>query len=545
MPPVNPQDAAETKSRPELDPWGSVLLFLSGMLLWGPFALALLTFSLASFGSTGMAGVGVISLADSMFTFILDCAFAGALLLAVYVVVQKPWREGALSFLFVLQLLSLGEVAAVASKEGVSIFDPAKDLATYAIDLLDQWRDASPQFMQALGAPPPETDQPRHPSDVAAARKLFASSALLRRTLHDHGGMLCELAQYTDPQGLQFLRTEVWPGPQPPCPLADAAEAAITHQNHATAAWLVDQVDVAELPRLAALLIASSNESSSANPDADRAAYQASALPVLERMLQRGLRADSRPNDTSLLSNAARRGEDRIAAVLLAHSADPNEILDDRTPLLQVAIGKGPALARAFLTAPGLRLDARDDDGRSALDVALAGEKVETVAALLDAGVSLDGLSRKLAAVRNPQLMRLLLDRGADPRWRDQDGNTLLAYMYIGPQFPQLASMLVKAGLLLNARNRHGATILNYLGDDDAVERDARKALIDLGAEPGKDDRRLTVTYTGSTQAAAAVEYTIRLQNGQKIAGRTDVFGKTDWVPDGSRYEIELTRVAL
>ncbi|OWY29729.1 hypothetical protein CEJ42_07655 [Herbaspirillum robiniae] len=514
------------------------MLFVSGLLLWAPFPLAFLAVSSASFSASGMAGLGAVYLLQGLSAIIWHCAFVSALLLVAYVFIQKPWKRKPISILFVLQLLSLGGMAVMADKAGLAIFGPATTFVDYATDTSHRWSDPSSRFMQALGTPDWSVSPLHQPSDVAVARRLYKSSTSLRRQLQENGNMFCKLALYIDPQGLEFLTKEVWTTPPPSCSLADAAENAMRYNNYPAATWLVERVDVADLPRLAEALQESTKHITSMNGDTANVDNESRVLPVFELMFKRGLRADSKPNGRSLLSRATQDRKAKIVAMLLAHGADPNEVVG-KTPLLHKAISLGSAFTKAFLAAPSVRVNVSGYDGGSTMYVAMLYANPDTIAALLDAGASLSASSEELVMAEDAKVLQLLLDHGANPRWRDQEGNTLLAYLYMKENFSEMAAILVKAGLPLNARNRYGATILNYLRSANKLEGDARKALIDLGAQQGKADRRLTLIYDGG-QLIVNANYVIRLHSGKEIIGSTDLFGKTNWVPDGTPYEVEL-----
>ncbi|MFT4266851.1 MAG: hypothetical protein QM586_06475 [Xenophilus sp.] len=192
-------------------PWASVALFLSGVLLWGPVVLAIFVISSTRFSPVGMAGLAAVVLANNLVDLALVASMGALVLLGVYACIQQPWK-GRVSTFFLLQLISLVIVMGVAVKEGVSVIQPVERAVGYVVDRWRAWRDPLPQFKRALGEPI-DGDRSRHSSDVAAARKMFASSASLRERLFYNDHVLCEAAGYTDPKGLEFLLKEVWPDP--------------------------------------------------------------------------------------------------------------------------------------------------------------------------------------------------------------------------------------------------------------------------------------------------------------------------------------------
>lgn len=413
--------------------------------------------------------------------------------------------------------------------------------------------EAVAAFEQALGKQDGE-DAPRRPSDVASARKLMVTREPLRAALQESGDLLCEAARYTDPDGLRFLLTEVWPKPEQTCPMKEAAQNALVWRRYDNAAWLADRVNAADLPDLALTLlqqVSRNDEPTGGNANAPD--EESLALPVMNRFLELGLQADAESSGTSLLAEVIRRKEVKLAALLLAHGADPNGKTSDAdaSPLLVETARSGSLpLVKVFLAVPGIQLDAAGRSGMTALEAASGGDDAAIVAALLDAGAKLPTKTSRrwplLVTSGNAEIAKLLIKHGADPRWQDVDGNTLLAYMNWNVKPAELIPVLVDAGLSLNTTNRYGATILNYASGDGALASLAaqRALLIKLGAKPGKADERLAIVYEPGHPASWS-PYRIRLANGRVITGKTDVFGKTGWVPNGQKFSVDTGRTAL
>jgi len=514
-----------------------MVLFLSGLLLWGPFGLAVFTLSTARFGATGMGPLAGVYLVGALFDFVMYVALAGGCLLAIYACIQKPWQNKPVSILFVLQLITLVGFVILGELSGKSILEPVQKIVRNIGSTSHDGRDIPSQFWEVMGAPS-GNDGTRHPSDVEAARKMVISSVKLQRQLQDDVlYLLCQVAGFTDVQGLEFITKELRFGPTFACSFAQAAESAMEQHNYAAAAWLVDRADDAALPRLWGRMLMSVDHRQQDNVKPGEIDNETRALPIFESMLKRGLPMGPLPGSASLLHGAIFEGQPKVAALLLAHGADPNERPNNSPPLIFMAVKAGPAFLRPFLATPGLRLDVVGRSGESLMAAALGSNNTETLSLLLEAGVRFNPTALDVLEIKDLKLMQIMLDHGLNPRWRDAEGNTLLAYFYRTDTFPDIAAMLVKAGLPVNARNRYGATILNYVSADD-FRTDARDALIALGARPGKTDQRLLMQYPRGG-AAAGVSYEIRLQTGKKITGRTDIFGKTSWVPDGTPYESE------
>lgn len=412
--------------------------------------------------------------------------------------------------------------------------------------------EATEAFEQALGKPVDET-APRRPSDVPAARRLLETSQPLREELPESGWLLCDAAGYSDPEGLRFLLNDVSPQPGQSCGVKAALERALRAHRYDNAVWLADRVDVADLPGLAMVLMQAAQPdaqatAATAHQDAARQAAEAEAIPVLERFLALGLSADARPYGESLLARAVRAKQTGFVTTLLAHGANPAEdSVDGASSLFVLAASSGDlALLRAFIASPGIRVDAADPSGQTALEAASCkNDQPALVAELLQAGARVPTTASSarplLACARGAAIAALLVEHGADPRWLDEDGNTLLAYADSNPQLAELIPFLVEAGLPLNAQNRYGATILNYAGEGSPLMSlaEQRELLVRLGAVAAEPDRRLPVVRA-TGHAEVGMPYQIVLDDGRVISGDTDVLGRTSWVPDGHTFAVKL-----
>ena len=400
--------------------------------------------------------------------------------------------------------------------------------------------------------PEPLRKPNRGSSDLAAVHKLWAEHQELHEIIaKSQPTIFREAAAYTDPQGLQFLLTNVCSMPAQDCSIKEAFESALTADRYDNAAWLVDHADKRDVTELSLklLFMAQFDPSMHASSGKD---YDVLALPVLERLFAAGLSANASGEKGNLLSISLENKEPKISAALIAHGANINGTLEDGTygkrPWLTAAVQNGNVdLVRLFLKAPGIRLDDTDGEGRTALEAAISNDQLEMVQVLLDAGAKLRAESPRempsplLASAKSAAMVQLLIKRGANPRWLDADGNILLAYMYYDNHLSEIIPVLVAAGMPLNQKNKYGSTILNYADKDDGFKAldEQRSLLISLGAQAGKPDHRVTFWYQEGVQPVVNKRYRIRLANGRVITGRTDIFGKASWTPDGQKYHAE------
>ncbi len=408
------------------------------------------------------------------------------------------------------------------------------------------------EFESALGKNPDSESvkpQPRRPSDVSLARKLLKSSPLLRSALSQSGEVLCRAADYSDPAGLHFLLTEVWPVPPAGCSIKDAFNTAQYNYRYDNAEWLAGRADRSDVTDMAARLV--SADSSSAPKD-----YDSKALPVLERLFVSGLPGNAESDNVSLLHLAIIGKNPNLAIALIKHGANlnraPNNV--ESAPLIEAVSSASVPLVELIANSPGIHLNAEDADGKTALEEAIFADQADIAAALFKKGATLRPVARDgrppLAYASSEKMVKLLLSHGADARWRDAEGNTLLPYLGLNAKLTEVIPALVNAGLPLNAPNRYGATILNYISPDnenaESLELNAlaeqRELLISMGAHSGKEDRRFTFANERRGGVDANKPYRIRLANGRVITGTTDIYGKASWTPDGGKFEATIVQ---
>lgn len=179
-------------------------------------------------------------------------------------------------------------------------------------------------------------------------------------------------------------------------------------------------------------------------------------LPMLSAALEEGAQSDSRDErGTTALMRAAERGHVPVVRALLEAGADPNaERPGGITPLMHAAAGGNVEVATLLLDA-GARVDARaEDNGLTALRVAVA-----TAA---------------------PDMARRLLAAGADRGEQDADGARLL-FTAAGAGSVPLLELLLTPDEDVN----HKRTVGGHTALDVALERQhwaAAQYLVEHGA---------------------------------------------------------------
>lgn len=196
------------------------------------------------------------------------------------------------------------------------------------------------------------------------------------------------------------------------------------------------------------------------------------------------------------LMTAASEGKPEAIRILLDAKAKVDARTEDgRSALMFAAMREDTACLRAILDA-GARTDARNSDGWTALMFASARGDVIGVRALVQAGADVNASNKwrqtaLMVASLNGSIekVRALLEAGANAAAADADGNTsLLIAAGAGDEVtPELLTVLVKAGAPVDATDTDGVTALMKAaerGDADRV-----RALLASGANRTLKDK--------------------------------------------------------
>ena len=113
---------------------------------------------------------------------------------------------------------------------------------------------------------------------------------------------------------------------------------------------------------------------------------------AVEQFLIAGFSSDiCDKNGVSLLNIAIRKGQAKIASILMDNGADINKVSRDRgnTPVMDAA-AKGNAEILTRLIAAGANLDIKSKSGQTALVLAVGRQAEDTALALIDSGADID-----------------------------------------------------------------------------------------------------------------------------------------------------------
>ena len=226
---------------------------------------------------------------------------------------------------------------------------------------------------------------------------------------------------------------------------------------------------------------------------------------VARDLINAGVSLVAKDTSAEVLPPAARRGDIAMLTALIgAGAAADTSGLDMALP---AAAQSGNVEAFRLLLRSGARLDARDPFGYTVLMCATASgnpamlkevlkyqpevnaavvrphagpeafpgaDSGEGMTALMEAS-SQSAFSAAPEGAERAEIVRLLLEAGADPNVRNKHGNTALM---LCTKRADIALLLIKAGADVNATNDEGKSALSMADNDDL-----KRVLIEHGAE--------------------------------------------------------------
>lgn len=170
-----------------------------------------------------------------------------------------------------------------------------------------------------------------------------------------------------------------------------------------------------------------------------------------------------------LLFRAAGHGQVERAELLLRLGANVNaREFEGETPLMNAAF-EGHTEMMSLLIRKGADINAISDNRETALARAVLGGDIAAVRFLLDQGASIDtdgsGTPLTYASFGNLDIVKLLLDRGANVNARDRCGATPLVYAIMNDAPIEIVHTLISAGAHVNVKNCQGKSALQVAVD--------------------------------------------------------------------------------
>lgn len=184
-------------------------------------------------------------------------------------------------------------------------------------------------------------------------------------------------------------------------------------------------------------------------------------LIVLTALLLTGCSEPDRPS-ISLYLAVQRDDLDQLDRHIY-WGTDINAVLPNGQYPLHAAAAKGSIIMVRTLLKHGAEIDRRMADGSTALDLAILGGRTQVAELLLAQGAQLDASALLLQAAEtgatDRDIVRFLIERGADTERRNTDGDTPLLTA-IRQDNHRLANQLVNQGANVNARTADGISAL-------------------------------------------------------------------------------------
>ena len=224
---------------------------------------------------------------------------------------------------------------------------------------------------------------------------------------------------------------------------------------------------------------------------------------------------ESEGGGIDLLAAAADGGYIDLVSYLVQAGAKTRKLNYRYTSSLHLAAAKGHLEVVHLLLGAGADLSAKNGGGLTPVSVACYNGQADVARALakamdrkglnIRADNSFTVLHYALSRCADPELVRVLLEKGADPDLATRSGITPLR-IAVGQGLISIAKLLIEYEVDVNAQDEDGITVLNIaLGMDNS---ELLQDLFDAGAVLPENDQNNIVATAGSDKSHSATEAT-------------------------------------
>lgn len=252
--------------------------------------------------------------------------------------------------------------------------------------------------------------------------------------------------------------------------------------------------------------------------------------PVAEYLIQKGLDVDHKNSEGQTVLHRLWNSTPEAVTFLLEHGADPAAADTSGTTPLHIAGFRGDSDIISKLVSAGADVNAASNNGRTPLLNAVQHDSIGAVFTLLNLGAKTDpgmgqnsrscsysGGSPLHQAVKNsnPEIIQLLLEKGADLNVQDQDHGWTPLHTAAIHGNAEVCRLLLEQGANTNIMDQQKNTALYYA--EKYQHPQVKKCLSDFGGKSKKLEKNYRKDYLHAQQKDGSAAFWYLGHNGWGI----------------------------